>query len=183
MSKIYFMQFLDIVFTIALLYAIYRGFKNGLFIELASLVALLLGIYIAVHFSGIVKTILLDFVSWKSKYIQITAFALTFLVVLIGIHLLAKLFSNIADLAYLGWLNKLAGSTLSFLKMVLTLSVLIGLIQKINFNNWLVSEKTQEESLFYNPIQEVAHLIYPSLNSYYEEFRNETTSENKVSHS
>ena len=46
-----FMSFLDIVFAVFLVYGLIRGLKNGLFVELASLVSFFIGIYIAVKFS------------------------------------------------------------------------------------------------------------------------------------
>ncbi len=45
------MNWLDIVLAIPLLWFTYKGFRNGLIIELASLAALILGIFIALHFS------------------------------------------------------------------------------------------------------------------------------------
>ena len=49
------MNWLDIVLAIPLLWFLYRGFRNGLIIELASLAALILGIYAALHFSFYVQ--------------------------------------------------------------------------------------------------------------------------------
>ena len=45
------MNFIDIVLGVLLLYGLYKGVKNGLFVELASLAALIAGIYGAIHFS------------------------------------------------------------------------------------------------------------------------------------
>lgn len=165
------MQFIDILCIIALLFALYKGYTNGLLVELASFISLLLGLYIAIHFSDILKNVLSEIVSWSPRYIQVIAFALTFVMVLFGIHFLAKLFSNIADFAHLGWLNKLAGAVFRLLKTILVLSVLIGLIQKINFNNWLFSDKTKKDSLFYEPIQEVVQIIYPSFKELLDEIK------------
>ena len=54
------MNWLDIVLAIPLLWFMYKGFRNGLIIELASLAALILGIYVALHFSFYVKDYLVD---------------------------------------------------------------------------------------------------------------------------
>ena len=91
----------------------------------------------------------------------------------------AKLFSNMANFAYLGWLNKLSGALLSILKTVLILSVLIGFVEKINFNNWLLSQRTKEDSMFFHPIQEIAQFVYPSLNECYDFVKGEASIENK----
>jgi len=47
------MSFLDIILGLLLAYGLYKGLKNGLFVELASLVALIAGIFGAIHFSYI----------------------------------------------------------------------------------------------------------------------------------
>jgi membrane protein required for colicin V production len=141
---------------------------------LASLVALVVGIFVAIKFSYIVRSILENNVSWSPKYIEITAFGITFLGVVIAIHLLAKTFTKLADFAYLGWLNKLAGAGFSILKTVLALSILINLFQKVNVNNLIVKQETLDDSIFYNPIQEVSKFIYPTMEEWYNEFKKKT---------
>ena len=162
------MSFIDIIFAVLLCIALYKGIKNGLFVELASLVALIVGIFVAIKFSYLIKGILETKVSWEPKYIEITAFALTFLIVVVAIHLSAKLLTKIADFAYLGWLNKLAGAVFSCLKTILALSVVILVFEKINLNNMLVKQETLDESIFYNPTKEISAFLYPKIEEWYE---------------
>ena len=171
------MGFLDIVFTALLGYALYNGLKNGLFVEIASFGSLIIGIFVAIKFSHIVRFSIEDLIKINPKYIEIVAFAITFLLVVVGIHLLAKFFTSILSLAYLGWLNKLGGAVFSLLKTVLMLSVVISLFQKININHILVKEETLNTSIFYNPIQAVSKFMYPSLEKWYEEFKEKAKSE------
>ena len=171
------MSFIDIVFTALLGYALYNGLKNGLFVEIASFGSLVIGIFVAIKFSHIVRLTLDDMIKVNPKYIEIIAFAITFLLVVVGIHLLAKFFTGLASFASLGWLNKLGGAVFSLLKTILMLSVVISLFQKININNMLVKEETLNNSIFYNPIQEVSKFMYPSLEKWYEEFKEKAKSE------
>lgn len=161
------MSFIDIIFAVLLSIALYKGIKNGLFVELASLVALVVGIFVAIKFSYLIKGILETKVSWEPKYIEIVAFALTFLIVVVIIHLSAKLLTKIADFAYLGWLNKLAGAVFSCLKTILALSVVILVFEKINLNNMLVKQETLDESIFYNPTKEISAFLYPKIEEWY----------------
>ena len=162
------MSFIDIIFAALLAYAIYKGLKNGLFVEIASLLALVVGIFVAIKFSHIVRAVIETKVSWDPKYIEITAFALTFIAVIIVIHLSAKLLTKIVDFAYLGWINRLAGAGFSILKTVLALSIVILLFEKININNMLVKQETLDESVFYNPTKEISAFIYPQIEEWYE---------------
>lgn len=165
------MSFLDIVLGALLLYALFKGMKNGLFIELASLISLILGIYMAIKFSYMIRAILVNHVSWSPKYIEIIAFGLTFMAVVLAVHVLAKVLTGIMDFAFLGIFNKLAGGVFSILKTILLLSVVINLFQKININNMIAKQETLDQSMFYNPIQEVSKYIYPSLEKWYSDFR------------
>ncbi len=161
------MSFIDIVFAVLLCIALYKGIKNGLFVELASLLALVLGIYIAIKFSHIIRGFLEAKVSWEPKYIEITSFALTFLVVVVVIHLSTKLLTKVAEFAFAGWLNKLAGGLFSCLKTLLALSVVILVFEKININYSLVQKETLDESIFYNPTKEFSAYIYPKIEEWY----------------
>lgn len=165
------MGFLDIVLGGMLLYALFKGMKNGLFIELASLISLVLGIYIAIKFSYVIRELVSSHVSWSPKYIEIIAFGLTFIGVVLVVHLLAKVLTGIMDFAFLGWINKLAGGFFSVVKTILLLSIFLNLFQKININNILVKEETLDNSLFYNPIQETSKYIYPRVQTWYDDFK------------
>ena len=167
------MSFIDIIFAALLGYAIYKGLKNGLFVEVASLLALVLGIFVAIKFSHIVRAVIETKVSWDPKYIEITAFALTFIAVVIVIHLSAKLLTKIVDFAYLGWINRLAGAGFSVLKTVLALSIVILLFEKINLNNMLVKQQTLDESIFYNPTKEISAFVSPQIEEWYERLSDE----------
>lgn len=169
------MNVIDIIFGIFFCYALYKGIKNGLFIELASLVALAAGIYVAIKFSYITSAMLAKKIDWSVQYIEIIAFSITFLGVVILIHLLARILTKIVDFAYLGWLNKLAGSVFGVLRITLFLSVIILFFEKMNNVTVLVDKETLNASVFYNPIKETASFIYPQIEEKYKEL----TSKNK----
>lgn len=161
------MSFLDIILGALLAFALYKGIVNGLFIELASFLSLILGIYLAVRFSVITKDILADFVHWNPNTIQVIAFLLTFILVVIGIHFLAKILTGIVDFAFLGWINKLGGGIFRVLKTVLIIGIVFSLFEKINHNHFLAKQETLDQSIFYNPIQKTAAFMYPSIAKWY----------------
>jgi membrane protein required for colicin V production len=163
------MSFLDIILGSLLAFGIYKGLRNGLFVELASFVSLLLGIYVAVKFSDFSSKTLSGFVHWNPKTIQVMAFLLSFILVIIGISFAAKILTKIASFAYLGWVNKLGGGFFRLLKTVLITSVVLNLFEKINFNNTFAKKETLNNSMFYYPIQKTASFVYPSIEKGYEE--------------
>jgi membrane protein required for colicin V production len=171
----FYMSFLDIVLGSLLVYGLYQGIKNGFFVELASLISLILGIYIAIKFSDFAKGVLSGFVHWNPKTIQIIAFVITFIAVIVAVSLLAKFLTGIADFAQLGWINKLGGGFFRVLKTILILSIFLNLFEKINFNNTFAKKETLDNSLFYRNIQKTAGFIYPSIEKWYEDLKKKET--------
>ena len=161
------MGFLDIILGVLLAFAFYKGIRNGLFVELASLVSLLAGIYFAVKFSSFMRDILVGYVKWNPNTIQVVAFILTFIAVVVLVTILGKFLTGIADFAFLGWLNKLGGGFFRVLKTVLIISIVFAIFEKINYNHILAKKETLDNSLFYNPIQKTAGFMYPSLKEWY----------------
>ncbi|MBW1658303.1 CvpA family protein [Flavobacterium quisquiliarum] len=167
------MSFFDIIVAALLAFSLYKGIKNGLFVEVASFISLLLGIYLAIKFSSIMTGMISKHVSWNPTNIQITAFILTFILVVIGVYFLAKILTGIADFAMLGWMNKLGGGFFRVLKTILILSIFIALFEKINFNNTFAKKETLDNYIFYNPVKKVAAFVYPSIEKWYETFKKE----------
>ncbi len=165
------MGFLDIILGSLLVFGMYKGTKNGLFVELASLVSLLLGIYFALKFSSLIKEILSRFVHWNPNSIQVFAFFLTFILVVIGINLLGKFLTGIADFAYLGWINKLGGGFFRVLKTILIISIVLTVFEKINYHNVFAKKETLDNSLFYNPIQKIAGFVFPTVEKWYNDVK------------
>jgi membrane protein required for colicin V production len=165
------MGFLDIILGVLLAFALYKGVRNGLFVELASLVSLLAGIYFAIKFSSFIKEILAGFVKWNPNTIQVIAFILTFILVVIGISLLGKFLTGIADFAFLGWLNKIGGGFFRMLKTILIIGIVFKVFEKINYHNFLAKKETLDKSIFYNPIQKTAGFMYPSIENWYDNLK------------
>jgi membrane protein required for colicin V production len=162
------MSSLDIVLAVFLVYGLIRGLKNGLFVELASLVSFFIGIYIAVKFSYLIANIIGD---GTSKTVKVAAFLVTLVLVVVGIYLLAKVFSTIASTLFLGWLNRLGGAFIGVLRITLLLGIVLSLFQKVNFDNIIISKETQEKSLFFNPIVKTSELFFPVLKEWFEGLR------------
>lgn len=156
------MNTIDIILSVFLAFGLVRGLFKGLFVEIASLLALFLGIYGAIHFSEFTGGYLHELLNWNKKYITITSFILTFIAIVIAITLLGKILTKLADFAALGILNKMFGGIFGLVKMALIVSVLLIYFNKFNTKVELVEEITLQESVLYKPIKELAGIIFPS---------------------
>jgi membrane protein required for colicin V production len=165
------MNLFDLILGGFLIYGIIRGIWNGFFVELASFVSLILGIYIAIKFSFLTQSVIEDHVSWSPKAVQICAFALTFVLVVVGITALAKVFTTLANFASLGLVNKIGGGFFGLLKTILILSVSLHFFHRLNEKTSLVSKETLVESLIYYPTLEVSGMVYPALENWFTAFK------------
>ncbi len=154
---------MDVAIGFLLLIGLYRGLKNGLFVELAAVVFLFLGVYLALTFSYVLRSFLEGWLSWNPKIIQIAAFVGTLLLVGVGVHWLARILSQITRLAALGWLTKLAGGVFGMLKILLLIGLFLHLVQRINHNNVLFSKDLQEKSVFYGPVLSITTFLMPKI--------------------
>ena len=89
---------IDIVLVIPLLWGMIRGLRRGLILEVTGLVALFLGAYAALFGSDIAAEWLDAHYAIGESYIGLVAFALTFLVVALGVHLLGRILEKIVDI-------------------------------------------------------------------------------------
>ncbi|ADV48539.1 CvpA family protein [Cellulophaga sp. E16_2] len=154
------MNFLDIVFGLILLWGFYIGFKNGLFVEIASIIALIAGIYGTIHFSHLTGAYLAENMNWNEQYMNIASFVITFILIVVLIHLSAKLLTKIADFAMLGLLNKIAGGIFGALKVAIIIGALVLFFESVNQTSNLINEDTKKESKLYEPIKEIGALIF-----------------------
>jgi len=157
------MNYIDIILGILLLWGLIKGFSKGLFVSLASLVALVAGIYIAVHFSHLVGGYLEQYVDWGDGAMKLTAFAITFIVVVILISIAGKLLTKIADFASLGILNKLLGAAFGVLKFAFIASVVIIFVDAGNRSLNIIKQETLDSSILYSPVKKLAPMVLPNI--------------------
>jgi len=157
------MNYFDIVLVIPLLWAAYKGYTKGLIISITSLLALLVGIYGAIRFSGFVGQWLDGFWSLEAQYLSLIAFALTFLAIVLSIHFLSKMLEKLVKAIALAWLNVVGGIVFNLLKAAFIMSVIIYVYEQIDLEKNILKSETRESSLLYSPISMVAPLVYPGI--------------------
>ena len=157
------MNIFDIVIAALLIFGFVRGVIKGLFVEVASLAALIGGVYGALHFSYFIGDFLKEAVSWSQEYISLAAFAGTFIIIIVTISLLGKMLTKLADFAALGIINKILGGVFGAIKIGLILSVVFIFFGKMNDTIPFVKKETLDESILYAPVKKIAPTIFPSI--------------------
>ena len=158
------MNSIDIILGIILIYAFYRGIRKGLFATLASLIGLIVGVYGAIHFSYFAANLLSKTLQWSSEIINLTAFGVTFLIILIVVNLAGKILTKIADFAALGLVNKLLGGLFNTLKIAFICSVIFMFLNaSTNISGLLIPSQNKESSLLYHPVAAIGPLLLPNI--------------------
>jgi membrane protein required for colicin V production len=149
--------------VVILIIAFVRGFIKGFFVEIASLIALIGGVYGAIHFSYFAANILKKYVDWSENYIALTAFAVTFIIIVIAVSSLGKVLTKMANFAALGLINKIFGGVFALLKSGVILSVVFVFIARVNSTIPFIEKETLDTSVLYTPVKEIVPTIFPQI--------------------
>lgn len=159
------MYWLDIVLAIPMAWFVYKGFRKGLIFELSSLVGLVVGIYCSIKFSKYVSTL----IGIEGEYSILVAFFITFIAVYLLSLFLGKCIEGLMKMMKMGIMNNILGSVFGLLKCVCMLSVVMYYVVLIDFDKVIITDKTREQSLFYQPIERTGNLLIGTLKDYVQE--------------
>jgi len=155
------MNYIDIVLGLLLVFSAISGFRKGLIVELASLAALILGIWGAIEFSYVTSDFLIENFDFQTKYLNIISFILTFVIIVILVHIIGSIVNKLVETVMLGFINKLAGLAFGILRSALILSIILVVFDKIDEDVEILSREAKEESRLYAPIRNFAPSIFP----------------------
>jgi membrane protein required for colicin V production len=155
------MNWIDATIVVILILSMVMGFINGLVKEVASLAALVLGIWGAIKFSAFTAEKLYDYFDMTGKYVGVISFLITFGIIVVLIHFVGLIVDRIVDAASLGFVNRLLGIVFGLLKSVLILSVFLVVLNAINDKTSFLPKDKIEESFLYNKISDIAPAIFP----------------------
>jgi len=149
------MNFFDVLVLGFLALFVINGFRKGFIISLATLAALILGIYLAVHFSNFLSDLLQQNFHPSRTWLPILSFTGTFLIVVILALLVAKVMEKIIDLVGMGFLNKLGGALLGFVKGLLVASILLYILYGIDKKQKWITPEDRKGSFTMNNVESV----------------------------
>ncbi len=155
------MNYIDLVFSLILIVAAIQGFRKGFIIELASLAALLLGIWGGIIFSDFTAGFITKHTGYQSEHLSTISFFVTFIIIVILIHILGKILDTVVKAVFLGFLNRLAGIILGVIKTAVILSILLLLFDGIDENVHILPAKQKEESKIYVPMKQLVPTLFP----------------------
>lgn len=157
------MNYLDIIFLIPLLFALYRGFKKGIIHMIASLAALVLGIIGAIQLRPLFASFLDSLFDISPDYINIIAFSVAFVVIVLLVNMVAHLVERLIKAVALNFINRLLGMAFGLLVTAFVLSMILWPLNQINAEKQIIKPERIDNSLLYKPLSAFAPAIFPYL--------------------
>lgn len=152
------MNWLDWLLVALLGAAAVRGFFRGFVVEVAALVALVLGIWVATRYNARVA----EWTGLDAEH-EALAFIITFIGVLVLVHVLARVITKVMDMAMLGLPNKVAGTVFGALRSAFVLSVLLNILMVPGDTSAILPAETLQGSVLYPPVRAFAPFVVPAL--------------------
>lgn len=153
------MNYFDVIIIIPLLWAAYKGFKKGLIIEVASLVALFLGVWGGAKFSAVSASYLGEMFNISEQIMPLLSFAVTFILIVIAVFFIAKMLQKVVKAVSLSTINKITGSAFGILKFTLIIGIVLNIVNNINREIGFIDNEMQNSSLLYQPVCKIGALV------------------------
>lgn len=149
------MNWIDIIVLIPLCWYAYRGFRNGFLMEIVSLAALFLGLFISYKFSDLISLWITGTTLAKP-----ISFSLCFILTIVLVNLLGRILKRALKPVLSEFLDKGLGILFGALKVILVFGVLFYFIDTIDKKEILVKHEVKEASIAYKHLSPVmSHIL------------------------
>jgi len=157
------MNYLDIILVIPLLWGLYKGVSKGIIKELASLMALIIGIYGAVHFADSIQPYIKNSLSIESSFLPILSFAITFIGIVLVVRVIGFIVDKIIKLVALGFISRVLGGVFGVLKTAFIISALLLIVNTFDYYLNFIPLEQKNASVLYRPLSNMIPSIAPNV--------------------
>ena len=132
------MTFVDIIIMLIVVGGLVLGYRKGLIGQLASLLSWIVAIVLCYKGGELAQSLFLSIVPSAAQWplasitVKTVSLAFTFVIILLALRLIARLFKGALDVAKLGFLDRAGGSLLFMFKYAFILSIALNLLYAIN---------------------------------------------------
>ena len=166
-------SWVDITIALILLFAIWRGWRNGFIFELALSCAFFTGLYGGFKLASIIQEKINPVMNAGTETSYKVSFLIAFIIVFIAVILLGRLFSSLVNVTPLGIFNRILGALFGLVRYALLLSVMLWFLYSAEKKFRFIPQAQTEKSKLISPIQKVAPALLPVLDSLKEKVRKE----------
>lgn len=116
----------DWIIAVIIFFGAYRGYKQGILLEIVALVGFVVAIIAALHLLPRSTAWLMSQFDSQNNLLPIVAFILTFIVVVIAFTVVGRLLKSVIHLTPLGFADELLGAALGAVKWAFVISLLLA---------------------------------------------------------
>ncbi len=155
------MSITDYIICGLLIWGFISGFRKGLVMQLAMIVGILAGIWLAVHGSDAAAERLSGYAGIEGRWPKYLGFVLIFAAIYVLAFFGGKSLSAALNLMMLGLINKLAGGIFGVVKFLLILSLVFYFAGS---NGWINTDYTHlKDSVMYFSLEGFGKQLYELL--------------------
>ncbi len=157
------MNIIDIIILVCFVPAIVQGISKGFISQAVSLAAIIIGVWLAFHFSEAVGNFLSGYIEVSGAWLRAISFAVILLAAVLVLNLIGKALAKIVKFAMLGWLDKLLGIVISVVKVFLVIGLIVIVFDALNSKFGFVPQQTVDGSVLYKPLKDAVDVVFPYL--------------------
>jgi membrane protein required for colicin V production len=152
-------MFIDVVFLILMLLAIFKGISRGFIVAVFSLLAFIIGLAAALKLSATVADHLHRKMDLSGYWLPVLSFLLVFIAVIFIVRWGAALIKKVISFAFLGWIDTLLGIILYAIMYLMVYSIVLFYATRIG----LISPDAQLASKTYSYIEPFGPTVIKAL--------------------
>lgn len=151
------MNVIDLLVCLVLLVALWNGWRRGFILQICSLAAIVVAIWLAARFGAAAgEALRID-----PAYASAAGFTAVLVAAVLAVAVLARILRKLFRFAGFGLLDTLLGILVAVVKYVLLLSVLFAAIDRFNVDYALIPAETVASSRTWRPIRDLSHSLLP----------------------
>lgn len=163
-----FMNWLDIIIAVPLLWGLWQGFRQGFIVQIIGLAALFVGVYAAFVFGSRVGALF----QLEGFTATVTGFIAVFSIVVIALFFIGRVTRGLFKIAGLGIFDTLLGVVFSMLKTLLIIGVLLMWLSDIDHDKTIIKESAARQSRLFEPVMKISQAAFPYLESFKDKILN-----------
>ena len=143
------MPFIDFVILLLVIWALYKGWRQGFLKEIISMVGFVVGLFVAAGLYSSFGEYLSPHIGASPTVANILAFLVLWIVVPIVLGLVANLLTKALKGMKIGLPNSILGAAVSLIKYLILMSCVFNVMSFLG----IVSQAKAEESFLYEPVK------------------------------
>lgn len=151
------MNVIDLLVCLVLLVALWNGWRRGFILQVCSLAAIVVAIWLTARFGAAAGEAL----HIDPAYAPAAGFTAVLVAAVLAVAVLARLLRKLFRFAGFGLLDILLGILVAVVKYGLLLSVLFAAIDRFNVDYALIPAETIASSRTWRPVSNLSHCLLP----------------------